>query len=89
MPPTPGNYALLAVVDTVNRALGRGPIEPLDPSLRGAADVAFVAEYVDAVDGLGTVGSRSHSRDERVNLNSLVRSTERAAILIYRLTRAR
>jgi glutamate carboxypeptidase len=89
MPPTPGNYALLAVVDTVSRALGRGPVEALDPSLRGAADVAFVAEYVDAVDGLGTVGMRSHSREERVNLKSLVPSTERAAILIYRLTRPR
>lgn len=28
----------------------------------------------------------SHSREERVNLKSLVPSTERAAILIYRLT---
>jgi glutamate carboxypeptidase len=89
MPPTPGNYALLAVVDTVSRALGRGPVEALDPGLRGAGDISFVAEYVDAVDGLGTVGARSHSREERVNLKSLVPATERAAILIYRLTRAR
>lgn len=89
MPPTPGNYALLTVVDSVSRALGRGPIEALDPGLRGAGDISFVAEHVDAVDGLGTVGMRSHSRDERVNLKSLIPATERAAILIYRLTRAR
>ncbi|HWL40609.1 MAG TPA: M20/M25/M40 family metallo-hydrolase [Gemmatimonadaceae bacterium] len=89
MPPTPGNYALLAVVDTVSRALGRGPVEALDPALRGAADISFVAEYVDAVDGLGAVGMRSHSRDEHVNLKTLVPATERAAVLIYRLTRAR
>lgn len=89
MPPTKGNYAILSVVDSVSRALGRGPIEALDPGLRGAGDISFVAEYVDAVDGLGTIGTRSHSPDERVNLNSLVPATERAALLIYRLTRAR
>lgn len=89
MPPTPGNYAVLAVVDTVSRALGRGPIEALDPGRRGAGDISFVAEHVDAVDGLGPIGSRSHSPDESVNLNSLVPATERAAILIYRLIRAR
>jgi glutamate carboxypeptidase len=89
MPPTAGNYALLAVVDTVSRALGQGPVEALDPGLRGAGDISFVAEYVDAVDGLGAVGMRSHSRDEHVNLKSLGPATERAAILIYRLTRAR
>lgn len=89
MPPTAGNYAVLAVVDTVSRALGRGPVEALDPGLRGAGDISFVAEYVDAVDGLGAVGMRSHSREERVNLKTLVPATERAAILIYRLTRAR
>jgi glutamate carboxypeptidase len=89
MPPTPGNYAVLAVVDTVSRALGRGPVEALDPGLRGAGDISFVAEYVDGVDGLGVVGRRSHSPEESVNLKSLVPATERAAILIYRLTRAR
>lgn len=89
MPPTPGNYAVLAAVDTVSRALGQGPVEALDPGRRGAGDISFVAEYVDAVDGLGTVGVRSHSRDEHVNLKSLVPATERAAILIYRLTRPR
>jgi glutamate carboxypeptidase len=89
MPPTPGNYKLLAVADTVSRALGRGPIEALDPGRRGAGDISFVAQYVDALDGLGTIGMRSHSPDERVNLNSIVPATERAAILIYRLIRSR
>lgn len=87
MPPTAGNYRILAVVDTVSRALGRGPVEALDPGLRGAGDISFVAEYVDAVDGLGANGMRSHSREERVNLKTLGPATERAAILIYRLTR--
>jgi glutamate carboxypeptidase len=89
MPPTSGNYRLLAVADTVSRALGRGPIEALDPGRRGAGDISFVAQYVDALDGLGAIGFRSHSPDESVNLKSLVPATERAAILIYRLIRSR
>jgi glutamate carboxypeptidase len=87
MPPTNGNYALLATLDSVSRALGQGPVEPLDPGQRGAGDISFVSDYVDALDGLGVIGMRSHTPDERVNLKSIAPATERAAILIYRLTR--
>jgi glutamate carboxypeptidase len=87
MPPTKGNYALLATLDSVSRALGQGPVEALDPGQRGAGDISFVSDYVDALDGLGVIGMRSHTPDERVNLKSIVPATERAAILIYRLTR--
>ena len=52
-------------------------------------DISFVSDYVDALDGLGVIGMRSHTPDERVNLKSIVPATERAAILIYRLTRSR
>jgi glutamate carboxypeptidase len=89
MPPTKGNYALLASLDSVSRALGRGPVEALDPGRRGAGDISFVSDYVDALDGLGVIGMRSHTPDERVNLKSIGPATERAAILIYRLTRRR
>lgn len=85
MQPTPGNYALLAVLDTVTRALGQGPTEALDPGLRGAGDISYVAQYADALDGLGVDGSRSHTPDETVNLKSIPRSTVRAAVLINRL----
>lgn len=87
MPPTKGNYALLAVLDSVSRSLGYGPVEPLDPGRRGAGDISFVSDYVDALDGLGVVGRGSHSPAETVNLPSIQRATERAAVLIYRLTR--
>jgi len=87
MPPTKGNYALLATLDSVSRALGQGPVEALDPGRRGAGDISFVSDYVDALDGLGVKGMRSHTPDERVNLKSIAPATERAAILIYRLTR--
>jgi len=87
MPPTKGNLALLAVEDSVSRALGQGPVEALDPGRRGGGDISYISDYVDALDGLGVIGMRSHTPDERLDLRSLVPATERAAILIYRLTR--
>jgi glutamate carboxypeptidase len=89
MPPTKGNLALLAVEDSVSRALGQGPVEALDPGKRGGGDISYISEYVDALDGLGVKGMRSHTPDERVDLRSIGPATERAAILIYRLTRSR
>jgi acetylornithine deacetylase/succinyl-diaminopimelate desuccinylase-like protein len=35
------------------------------------------------------IGMRSHTPDERVDLRSIGPATERAAILIYRLTHSR
>lgn len=87
MAPTPGNYALLEALDSVNRDLGHGSIEAVDPGRRGAADVSFVAPYIDALDGLGAVGSGGHTLEERVDLTSLPVVTKRAALLIYRLSR--
>jgi glutamate carboxypeptidase len=89
MPPTKGNMALLAVEDSVSRALGQGPVEALDPGKRGGGDISYVSDYLDALDGLGVIGMRSHTPDERVDLRSIGPATERAAILIYRLTRQR
>ena len=86
MPPTKGNMALLAVEDSVSRALGQGPVEALDPGRRGGGDISYVSQYLDALDGLGVIGMRSHTPDERVDLRSIGPATERAAILIHRLT---
>jgi glutamate carboxypeptidase len=87
MAPTPGNYALLARLDRVNRNLGFGPLNAGDPGERGAADISFVAAYVDGLDGLGVEGDGSHTTHETVYLPSMNRATQRAAVLIYRLTR--
>ncbi|MGQ0562178.1 MAG: M20/M25/M40 family metallo-hydrolase [Gemmatimonadota bacterium] len=87
MAPTEGNRALLRRVDEVNRALGLGPVRAFEPSRRGAADVSFVAPYLDAMDGLGPLGSGSHTDRERMDVESLHTATKRAAVLIYRLTR--
>lgn len=87
MPPTEGNLALLEEFDRVSRDLGHGPVEPFDPGRRGAADISFVAQYVDALDGLGPHGWGSHSPEETLDVPSLTMAAQRAAVLIYRLTR--
>ena len=85
MAPTPGNEAVLAVYDSASRALGYGPVAPLDPGRRGAGDISFVAPMITGLDGLGALGSGSHTPAERVDLGTLPMQTERAAILMYRL----
>lgn len=87
MAPTAGNYALLEQLDAVSKDLGFGPIEPVDPGRRGAADVSFAAQHADALGGLGVAGSGDHSPSETVDLASLSVMTKRAALLVYRLSR--
>lgn len=88
MPPTEANYALLRKYSDASEALGKGPVLPFDPADRGAADISFVAPYIEAgIDGLGVYGSGSHTVNETVNLNSIPLQAKRAAVLIYRLTR--
>ncbi|MBT4318153.1 MAG: M20/M25/M40 family metallo-hydrolase [Candidatus Marinimicrobia bacterium] len=88
MEPTKANYALLDKLEEVNLALGYGNLEPLDPSKRGAADISFIAPYVDAaLAGMGPDGQGAHSADEWLDLTSFPKTTTRSAILIYRLTK--
>lgn len=85
MPPTPANYALLAVYDSASQALGYGPVAALDPSRRGAGDISFVAPLIPGLDGLGVGGAGAHTPNERVDLRTIPMQTERAAVLMYRL----
>ena len=85
MSPNEGNDKLLSLLDEVSRDLGQGPVAAYDPGRRGAADISFVAEYVDCLDGLGTMGSHAHTPQETVNLNTIEALTRRTAVLIYRL----
>jgi len=87
MAPTEGNRRLLAEYDTVSRDLGYGPVTEYDPGKRGAGDISFVAEYVDALDGLGAFGSKSHAPGESIEVDKLLMQIERTALLTYRLTR--
>jgi len=63
-------------------------VDALSPEKRGGGDISYVSDYLDALDGLGVIGMRSHTPDERVDLRSIGPATERAALLIYRLTRS-
>jgi len=85
MEPTPGNMELLNILSEVSRDMGLGKVEPFDPAKRGAADISFVANYVDGLDGLGAMGSGAHGPNETVNLGTYKELTKRAALLIYRL----
>ncbi|WP_426039003.1 M20/M25/M40 family metallo-hydrolase [Brevundimonas sp. DC300-4] len=86
MAPTPGNTALLERLNAVNRDLGLPEMAPFDPAKRGAADSGFVAADVDTLGGLGTAGSGAHAVGESIDLDSLVRQSQRAAVLIGRLS---
>jgi len=86
MAPTPGNLALLERLNAVNRDLGLPAMSPFDPARRGAADSGFVAADVDTLGGLGIAGGLAHAEGEWVDLDSLVRQSQRAAVLIGRLS---
>lgn len=83
MKPSEGNMTLLEVLDKVSRELGYGEVKAYDPGKRGAADISFIAQYVDGLDGLGVMGSGAHSPSETIDLNTFIPLTERAALLIH------
>jgi glutamate carboxypeptidase len=89
MPPTDGNARLLAEYDRASRDLGFGPVSATNPDRAGAADVSFVSgEVKSIIDGIGLMGHDDHSPGETADLSTLPSQTKRAAIVLYRLTRA-
>ena len=88
MAPTDGNRDVLALLDAVSRDLGAGPIVAQDPGERGAGDISFVCTgRLACLDGLGAMGENDHAPGEYVHTPSLPMLTQRAALLMYRLTR--
>ena len=89
MAPSDANRAVLAVLDTVSRDLGAGPVRAQDPAERGAGDISFVCadRRLACLDGLGAMGGNDHAPGEDVEIDSLLLQTRRAALLLYRLTR--
>lgn len=85
MPPTAGNMSVLKTLSKTSEDLGLGKVEPFDPGRRGAADISFVASYVDALGGLGVEGEGAHTLAEWMDLKTFKDFTRRAALLIYRL----
>jgi glutamate carboxypeptidase len=63
-------------------------VVPVDAGQRGAADISFIAQYVEAgLDGLGPFGTGMHAVGETIELPSIAVAAKRAAILMHRLTR--
>lgn len=85
--PSDGNKRILEMVDQVSRDLGYAPMTAFDPGARGAGDISFAADYDDCLDGLGAMGNGGHTPEEDVDLSTIPQQIQRAAILIYRLTR--
>jgi glutamate carboxypeptidase len=85
MPPTAGNRALLTQLNAVNRDMGLPEMGELDPVKRGAGDISFVAADVDGLVGLGPATSGSHTVQEAVDVPSMFKQAQRAAILMSRL----
>ena len=87
MAPTEGSRKLLGKLNEVNKDLGLAPMAELDPLKRGAGDIAFVADTLDGLIGLGAAGEGSHAPGETLEIKSLDRQTKRAAILMSRFAR--
>src|SRR5436190_19289805 len=87
MAPTEGNYAILNQLSQVSQDLGFGKVGTVDPSDRGAGDIAYISNLIPGLDGLGADGAGAHAPGESVDLASMPTLTKKAAILIYRLTR--
>jgi glutamate carboxypeptidase len=87
MPPTPGNEALVKIVNDASVSLGFGNVAAGNPGSRGAGDISYIAAYLDCLDGLGASGRGAHAPGETINLNEYPKLIKRAALVIYRLTR--
>ncbi|TNE33899.1 MAG: M20 family peptidase [Alphaproteobacteria bacterium] len=87
MAPTEGNLALLVRLNAINTDLGLPEMPILPPIKRGAGDISFVASKVDGLVGFGVAGTGSHAPGEDMDLGSIIRQAQRAAILMSRLAK--
>ena len=88
MPASEGNLALLAKLQRINDDLGiEYPVYANNPSDIGGSDIQVVAPFVDSIDGLGFTGANAHSVKEVMHLKNYHDEINRAALLIYRLSR--
>ena len=87
MEPSEGNYRLVKFLDGISVDMGIGTTLAGDPGARGAGDISDIAKYVDSLDGMGASGSGAHKPGELINLKELPLLIQRAALMIYRLSR--
>jgi glutamate carboxypeptidase len=84
MAPTAGNEALAKMFNSISVELGYGDVKP--DTKMGGGDVAFVAKYLDSIDGIGAYGKGAHAPGEVMFLNYYPQLIKKATLLIYRLT---
>ncbi len=87
MAPSEANQQLGVLLSDINQDLGRQSMPVLDASRRGAADISFVAPYTAGLAGMGAYGKGGHTPNESLDLDSIPIAIQRAAILMYRLSR--
>jgi glutamate carboxypeptidase len=88
MAPTEAGHALVKKLNEVNATLGLPAEAEMDPMLRGAGDIAFVAPYIPGLVGTGVMGEGAHAEGETIYLDSIPRQAKRMALLMYRLSKS-
>jgi glutamate carboxypeptidase len=86
MAPTAQSRALLAILNRANASLGFKSMPELDPMKRGAGDIAFVADIIPGLAGVGATGEGAHAPGETIDLSTQPINTKRDALLMYRLS---
>ena len=86
MAPTEASRALLRLLNQANASLGFAPMPELDPMKRGAGDIAFVADLIPGLAGIGATGLGAHAPGETIDLSAQPINAKRDALLMYRLT---
>lgn len=86
MAPTAQSRALLGILNQANASLGLAAMPELDPMKRGAGDIAFVADILPGLAGIGATGEGAHAPGETIDLSTQPINTKRDALLMYRLT---
>ena len=87
MAATPSGRALFQQWNSISEALGLGPVVEGVVMSRGAGDIAFVAQYVSGLVGVGMLGEGAHAEGETGWIDSLGAQAKRNAVLMERLTR--
>src|SRR5262249_40773364 len=87
MAATEASRAVLKQLNEVNTTLGLPTMEEIDPMLRGAGDIAFVAPYIPGLVGIGAMGEGAHAEGETIFLDSIPRQAKRMALLMYRMSK--
>ena len=86
MAPTAESRALLKMLNQANASLGFAAMPELDPMRRGAGDIAFVADIIPGIAGVGATGEGAHAPGETIDLSTQPINTKRDAVLMYRLS---